>query len=135
MERALEGRVAIVTGGGTGIGLAIATGLAEAGAAVAVAGRRQETLDQAAAAIEAAGGRALAVPADVTDYGQVEAMVERTSAELGTVDILVNNAGAAPFMATLEDVRLEGHEKYFRANYLGAVYCTKAVAKTLLAKR
>jgi NAD(P)-dependent dehydrogenase (short-subunit alcohol dehydrogenase family) len=135
MERALEGRVAIVTGGGTGIGLAIATGLAEAGAAVAVAGRRQGTLDQAAAAIEAAGGRALAVPADVTEYGQVEAMVERTAAELGTVDILVNNAGAAPFMATLEDVRLEGHEKYFRANYLGAVYCTKAVAKTLLAKR
>jgi 3-oxoacyl-[acyl-carrier protein] reductase len=135
MERALEGKVAIVTGGGTGIGLAIASGLAEAGAAVTVAGRRRETLDQAVAAIEAAGGRALAVPADVTDLAQVEAMVDRTAAELGTVDVLVNNAGAAPFMATLEDVRLEGHEKYFRANYFGAVFCTKAVAKTLLAKR
>jgi NAD(P)-dependent dehydrogenase (short-subunit alcohol dehydrogenase family) len=134
MERVLEGKVAIVTGGGTGIGLAIARGLAEAGAAVAVSGRRPEPLVEAVAAIEGEGGRALAVPADVTERAQVEAMMERTKAELGTIDILVNNAGAAPFMATLEDVRLEGHEKYFRANYIGAVSCTKAVAATLLGK-
>ena len=134
-EKLLEGQVAIVTGGGTGIGRAIALALAAAGAAVALGGRRQEPLEETAAAISARGGRALAVPTDVTDLGQVQALVEGTVAELGTLDILVNNAGAAPFKSNLEDVRMEGFEKYFRANYMGVVYATRAAAGTLLAKR
>jgi NAD(P)-dependent dehydrogenase (short-subunit alcohol dehydrogenase family) len=70
----------------------------------------------------------------VTEPEQVQNLVETTVAELGTVDILVNNAGAAPFVSTLDQIRLEGFDKYFRLNFNGAVYCTKAVAPVLLAK-
>jgi 3-oxoacyl-[acyl-carrier protein] reductase len=133
-EAVLEGKTAIITGGSKGIGKAIATAFSEAGASVALAARGREDLDQAAKEIEAAGGRALAVPTDVTDPKQAQRLVERTVAELGTVDILVNNAGAAPFLSTVDQIRLEGFDKYFRINFNGAVHCTKAVAPILLAK-
>src|SRR4029077_9361100 len=114
----LEGKVAVVTGGSRGIGKAIALALAEAGADVAVAARGAEELERAAKGVESArdGARALAVPTDVGDSAAVESLMERTVQELGGLDILVNNAGAAPFMASLADVRLEGFEKYFRLN-------------------
>jgi NAD(P)-dependent dehydrogenase (short-subunit alcohol dehydrogenase family) len=132
----LEGARALVTGGSRGIGRAIAVAFAEAGAAgVAIAARGQEDLERAAKEVERAGARALPVVADVTDPEQVQAMVDRAVAELGGLDILVNNAGAAPFFATIDAVRLEGFEKYFRVNFLSAVYCTRAVAPVLLAKR
>ena len=87
----LKGRVAIVTGGARGIGQAICLALAREGAAVVVA----DVIDGAetAGAIVGRGGRAMYVPTDVTSRGQVEALVERVKAELGTVHILVNNAG------------------------------------------
>jgi NAD(P)-dependent dehydrogenase (short-subunit alcohol dehydrogenase family) len=133
-DAVLQGKSAIITGGSKGIGKAIAQAFSEAGASVALAARSREELEQAAKEIEAAGGRALAVPTDVTDPEQVQQLIDRTVADLGTVDILVNNAGAAPFLSTLDQIRLEGFEKYFRLNFLGAVYCTKAVAPVLLAK-
>jgi NAD(P)-dependent dehydrogenase (short-subunit alcohol dehydrogenase family) len=131
----LQGKTAIVTGASRGIGLAIATAFAEAGAAVALAARGQAELEAAAKTIRASGARAIAAPADVTDDTQVQALVDRTAAELGTVDILVNNAGAAPFVAPFAETRAEGFDKYFRANFAGAVACTRAVAPILLAKR
>ena len=130
----LQGKTAIITGASKGIGKAIARKFAAAGASVALAARGREELEQTAKEIEGEGGRARAIPTDVTDVGQVASLVDRTIAELGTVDILVNNAGAAPFLSTLDQIRLEGFEKYFRLNFNGAVHCTKAVAPILMAK-
>ncbi len=130
----LQGKTAIITGASKGIGKAIARKFAAAGASVALAARGREELEQTAKEIEGEGGRARAIPTDVTDVGQVASLVDRTIAELGTVDILVNNAGAAPFLSTLDQIRLEGFEKYFRLNFNGAVHCTKAVAPVLMAK-
>jgi NAD(P)-dependent dehydrogenase (short-subunit alcohol dehydrogenase family) len=92
---ALDGRVAVVTGGGTGIGRGCALVLAEHGADIALAGRRREPLEQTALEIEALGRRALVAPTDVTDVAHCEQLVDRAVAELGRVDILVNNAGGA----------------------------------------
>ena len=130
----LDGRIALVTGGSKGIGKAIALALAEAGADVAIAARGPEDLERAAKEIEALGRRVLPVPTDIADPEQVEAVVDRTVTELGTLDVLVNNAGAAPFLSTLNTVRREGFEKYFRINFHGAFYATQAAASTLLAK-
>lgn len=135
IDLSLEDRVAIVTGGSKGIGRAISQAFADAGAAVSLAARGEEDLRQAAKEIEAGGGRALAVPTDAADAAQVQTLIERTVEELGTVDILVNNAGAAPFFSTVDTIRLEGFEKYFRINFTSALLCTRAVAPVLLGKQ
>src|ERR1700737_367923 len=89
----LSGRVAIVTGGNGGIGLGMARGLAEAGAAVAIVGRNEAKSVAAVAELERSGAKAISVVADVTDKAAVTAMAERVKSELGRIDILVNNAG------------------------------------------
>jgi NAD(P)-dependent dehydrogenase (short-subunit alcohol dehydrogenase family) len=130
----LDGKVALITGGSKGIGRAIALSFAEAGADVAVAARGAEALDKAAREIEERGPRALAITADVSDPDQVQAMVDTATSELGGIDILVNNAGAAPFFSTVDSIRLEGFEKYFRINFLSALYATRAAGPALLKK-
>src|SRR5436190_83927 len=92
---ALQGKVAIVTGGGSGIGRSTAFHLAKEGAHVVVMGRRKQALDDVVAEIERAGGRAFARAADLEQREQLEALVRWTEAEVGTVNILVNNAGAS----------------------------------------
>src|SRR6266699_1254899 len=95
----LQGTVALVTGGGTGIGRAASLLLAREGAAVAVNYSRSEAeAEETAAAIHAAGGRAMAVQADVADDAAVEAMVQRVVKEWGRLDLLVNNAGMTFFV-------------------------------------
>ncbi len=89
----LKGRVALVTGGNGGIGLAMARGFAKAGAAVAIAGRNEEKSKKAAAELEALGARTLTVEVDVTSESSVAAMIEATMKGLGRLDVLVNNAG------------------------------------------
>lgn len=89
----LEGKVALVTGASSGLGVAFARGLARAGAHVVVTARRQELIDQTAEVVRSYGGRALALSADITDDGQFEGLFEKTVAEFGKLDILVNNAG------------------------------------------
>lgn len=89
----LKGKVALVTGGGTGIGLGIAEGLAAAGAKVVLSGRRREVLDDAADKITASGGHAAGICADVKDPDACSALVEQTCDRFGRVDILINNAG------------------------------------------
>jgi NAD(P)-dependent dehydrogenase (short-subunit alcohol dehydrogenase family) len=130
----LDGKVALITGGSKGIGRAIALSFAEAGADVAVAARGAEALDKTAREIEERGPRAMAITADVSDPEQVQAMVDTATSELGGIDILVNNAGAAPFFSTVESIRLEGFEKYFRINFLSALYATRAAGPALLKK-
>jgi 2-deoxy-D-gluconate 3-dehydrogenase len=89
----LSGKVAVVTGGNGGIGLGMARGLADAGAAIAVVGRNAAKSKEAATELAGCGVRAIAVTADVTDKQAVSAMAERIRSELGGIDILVNNAG------------------------------------------
>src|SRR4051794_25347859 len=89
----MDGRTAIVTGGGRGIGRAIATAFAELGAHVAVMARSGGEIESVQREIEAQGGRALAVQADITDPQQVGAAYEQVTATLGPVDTVVNNAG------------------------------------------
>lgn len=131
-EPALEGKAAIVTGAGRGIGRAIAIALAEAGADVAVASRTVPELEAVATEVRALGRRALVVPTDVTDEAAVRALVGTTVTELGRLDVMVNNAGVAPFMETFIDTRPDGFEKYFRANFESVVYGTRAAGEVLL---
>ncbi len=91
----LEGRIAIVTGGGTGIGRGSALVMAEYGAKVVLAGRRPEPLESTAAEVQASGRSAVAVPTDVTSSEQCEELIARTLQEFGRLDILVNCAGGA----------------------------------------
>ena len=98
------GKVALVTGGGTGIGRAVARELARTGAKVAICGRRPEPLEDVQAEL---GDDCLAVPTDVREPEQVEALVDRTLARFGRVDILVNNAGGQ-FLAPAEEISLKG---------------------------
>lgn len=130
----LEGKVALVTGGSKGIGRAIALRFAEAGADVAIAARGPEDLERTAKEIEALGRKAAAIPTDVSDAERVQAMVDRTVEELGTLDVLVNNAGAAPFMSTVDQIRPDGFEKYFKVTFTSAFYATQAASKVLLGK-
>ncbi len=95
MDQPLEGKHALVTGGGRGIGRSIALALARAGADVAVAARTREQLDAVAGEIRAIGRRAIAVPIDLSRRDHIEERVKQTADELGGLEILVNNAGGS----------------------------------------
>ncbi len=114
-DDAHAGRVAIVTGGGTGIGRATAFELARTGAAVAICGRRPEPLDAARSALVATGADVLALPCDVREPDQVADFLDAVDERFGRVDILVNNAGGQ-FPAPLEDIALKGLRAVHRVN-------------------
>ena len=123
----LTGRVAIVTGGGTGIGKATAMLLARRGADVAIAGRRIEKLEPAAAEIrEATGRRVLAVPTDVRKPDQCVALMERVAKELGHIDILINNAGGVHGHISLAMMDLAKWDRDVQLNLNAAMYCSQA---------
>ena len=122
----LSGKVAIVTGGNGGIGLGMARGLAEAGAAVAVVGRNEAKSIAAVAELEQSGGKAMSVIADVTDKAAVAAMVERVKRELGRIDILVNNAGIN-IRKSPHALDLEEWDSVIRTNLTSAFLCSQAV--------
>lgn len=92
VSRKLQGQVALVTGGGRGIGAAAAELLAQAGASLVLIARSEEEIDAVAKRIRKAGGKAIAVPCDVSDFGQIEEVVEAALTQFGRIDILVNNA-------------------------------------------
>ncbi len=127
----LDGRVALVTGGGRGIGRAIALSLAAAGADVAVSGRNADALEQTVADIESKGRRGLAVVSDVGERRQVDAMVAQVTAALGKPLILVNNAGIAG-SAKLAETSDEMWDSMLRTNASGAFYCMRAVLPMMI---
>lgn len=128
MTGELEGQVAIVTGGGRGIGRAIALALAAAGAAVTVTARTREQLCETVSQVEAAGGRALAVPADVTDREAVTQVVVETEQRFGPVDTLVNNAGGANLpVGPLWEMDPEMWRRDIEVNFYGTFLPTHAV--------
>jgi len=134
MDMSLEGKVAVVTGGSKGIGRQIALALAGAGADVAVAARGAEDLERTAADIRGTGRRAVALPADLFDPAAIEGLVERSQAEFGGFDIWVNNAGAAPFLSSIDAMRPEGFEKYFRLNFVSAFHALRLAGPVLMAR-
>jgi citronellol/citronellal dehydrogenase len=120
--------IALVTGGGTGIGRATALDLARAGASVVVCGRRPEPLEEAQAAVEELGADCLAVPADVREPEQVAALVEAALERFGRIDVLVNNAGGQ-FIAPAEEISLKGWRAVHRLAVDAAWDVTREVAK------
>lgn len=127
----LTGKVAVVTGGGRGIGAACALAFAESGADVAIAARTQEQLDEVAATVRDLGQRALVIPCDVSDTSNLAGLVDQTVGELGRLDIVVNNAGGAmpqPFLDTSE----RAFEAAFHFNVTTAFTLTKLAVPHML---
>ena len=131
----LGGQVAIVTGGGRGIGRAMAQELARAGAAVAVVARSEDQLAETVALIEDEGGRAIALPVDVTDQQSVECAVAETERQLGPVDLLVNNAGGGGQVGPLWEVEPDEWWRCVEVNLRGPFLCTRAVVPGMIARQ
>ena len=127
----LAGTVAVVTGASSGIGEATALALAASGASVAVVARRRDRLEDLARRIEAAGGTALVLEADVTQQEQAHDVVEQAVARLGRLDVLVNNAGVM-LLGPAEQAPVEEWQRMVELNVLGLLYCAHAALPHLL---
>jgi NAD(P)-dependent dehydrogenase (short-subunit alcohol dehydrogenase family) len=119
------GKVAIVTGAGSGIGRATALALAREGYAVVLAGRRPDALAESAARAGPAGAQVLAVPTDVTDPASVRALFDKAAAAFGRLDLLFNNAGAGAPAVPLEDLTVDQWRRVIDVNLTGAFLCTQ----------
>jgi len=131
MTDRLDETVALVTGASSGIGEATALLLAELGAAVAVAARRKDRLDDLVGRIEDKGGRAIALETDVTDRSQAEAAVEQTVAQLGRLDTVINNAGVM-LLGPIEHAPVDEWERMVSLNVMGVLYVAQAALPHLL---
>ena len=130
----LAGKVALVTGGGRGIGRAIAIAFAGAGAAVCCAARTRSEVDSVAAEIEAGGGQALAVRTDVVDLASVEKAVDETVGRFGGLDILVINAGVSPGRSEVAESDPASWGQTIAINLTGAYHCARAAIPYLKAR-
>jgi NAD(P)-dependent dehydrogenase (short-subunit alcohol dehydrogenase family) len=129
----LEGRVAIVTGGGTGLGLEMVRHLARAGADLVIAGRRAAPIEGAAAEVKAAGPDAIAVPTDVSDSAQANALIQASLDHYGRIDALINNAALVSDSVPVPiwDLTDEDWQAALDVNLSGAFYCARAVSKPM----
>ena len=132
--RSFDGAVAVVTGGGQGIGAAVAHALATEGAAVVVAARSGDRIEKVAAEVRNAGGKAWAVQCDVTDPASVHNLAQAAARRAGVVDILVNNAGAA-HSAPLVKITLEDWNRVLAVNATGTFLCTQAFVPAMLMRK
>jgi NADP-dependent 3-hydroxy acid dehydrogenase YdfG len=131
---ALDGKVALVTGAGRGIGRAIALAFAAEGAAVVLVARSRADLAGVAAEIRERNGRALAIPTDVTQDGGVEAMIEQALTDLGRIDVLVTSAGTAAFGAVAESKPADW-DTMLALNLRAVMVCCRAVLPAMLRQR
>ncbi len=131
----LKNKVAIVTGGGTGIGKAIALALSREGAVTVIAARTLQRLDSAAEEIRSAGGQAVAVQTDITDEKQVARMVEAALKEYGQIDILVNNSGIPGPTRSVVDMSLEEWNEVLTVNLTGTMLCCREVLKAMIPRK
>jgi NAD(P)-dependent dehydrogenase (short-subunit alcohol dehydrogenase family) len=130
----LEGKVAIVTGGGTGMGRSIALIFAEVGANVVVASRRLPILEKVTEEIRALGKRSLAIRTDVCQKADVDKMVQKVIDEFGVIDILVNNAGIL-VTRTLLETKEDDWDKIFDINLKGCQLCSQAVGRIMVERK
>jgi NAD(P)-dependent dehydrogenase (short-subunit alcohol dehydrogenase family) len=131
----LMGQVAIITGGGHGIGAAIAMSLAELGATAVLCGRSQAALDSTAKTILEAGGRAESIPCDVTSLESVEAAAKRVESLFGRADIVVNNAGIGGFDGPLHQLPPDAWNQILNTNLRGVYYVIRAFAPMMIRAR
>jgi NAD(P)-dependent dehydrogenase (short-subunit alcohol dehydrogenase family) len=130
----LKGQVGVVTGGGRGLGAALAEALAKEGMSLALAGRSGPALERTAAHLEEQGSRVLAIPTDVTKRPEVDELVRRVEESLGPVDLLVNNAGMTAF-GNLWESDPETWWRVQEVNLLGPFLCSRAVLRGMVARR
>jgi 3-oxoacyl-[acyl-carrier protein] reductase len=131
----LAGQVSVVTGGGRGIGAAIALKLAEMGAITVLCGRRRAPLEAAAAAISSAGGKAEVRECDVTDLRSVEAVAAYVEQTFGRIDILINNAGVGGFSRPLHEMLPDSWDQIVNTNLRGVYYCIRSFAPMMIRAR
>ena len=131
----LQGRVAIVTGGGRGLGRSVALAFGKQGAKVVLAARTLEEIDHVAEELRSLKKEAIAVPTDVSNEDQVNHLVKMTLEAFGTIDILVNNAGSRGPIGPIHQISLSDWEETLKVNLTGAFLCTKAVLPVLMEKR
>lgn len=134
MSGALDGKVALITGAGRGIGRATAVAFAAEGAAVALVARSRADLAGVAAEVREAGGRALALPTDVTQDAAVEALMERVAGELGRLDVLLTSAGTASF-ATVADSKPADWETMLAVNLRAVMVTCRAALPVMMRQR
>lgn len=131
----LKDKVAVITGGGSGIGLAITRAFASEGAIMVIAARTVSRVNEVADTINSNGGRARAIPTDISDENQVKQMVARTLAEYGKIDILVNNGGIAGHTANIVDMGLDKWNEVLAVNLTGTMLCSREVLKDMIARK
>ncbi len=131
----LQGKVAIVTGGGIGLGSSIARRLAHEGATVALAGRTASALDAMAGRIAKEGGAALPVPTDISDEAQVQRLVQTVVQRLGPIDILVNNAGRVGMLGDFMSMPAQEWLEACKTNLMGSLFCSREALKVMIPRK
>lgn len=127
----LQGKTAIVTGGGRGLGFQIAEGLAEAGANIVLCSRKLEACEETAAQLEKKGVQTAAFACDVTNQDQVDHVISETKSRFGSIDILVNNSGAT-WGAPVADMPLEAWQKVMNVNVTGTFLMSQAAGRVMI---